>query len=79
MSVGITLAEAQVQLALWLAASAGLASSQSYEIETNGVRRSLTRADAAEVRRNIEFWDGKVQALSVAGTGRRRTRYMVPE
>lgn len=76
---GITLADAQAQLALWLAASAAVASSQMYEIETGNGRRKLQRADAAEIRQQIDFWQQKVSALtpSAAG-GRRRTRYVVP-
>lgn len=77
---GITLAQAEVALALWLAADAALSTSQSYEIDTGNGRRKLTRADAAEVRNNITFWDGKVNALTAAASGgRRRTRYVVPE
>lgn len=77
---GITLEQAQTQLATWMAASVAVASSQSYEIETGNGRRKLQRADAAEIRRMIEFWDGQVKTLtpSAAG-GRRRTRYIVPE
>lgn len=76
---GITLADAQAQLAIWLAASAAVASSQMYEIETGNGRRKLQRADAAEIRQQIEFWDARVKALTPASAGgRRRTRYVVP-
>lgn len=57
---GITLAQAEAQLALWLAASQAVAASQSYSIEG----RSLTRANAAEIRQQIEFWDNKCKSLS---------------
>jgi hypothetical protein len=77
---GITLTIAQAALDRWVAADVALATSQSYEIETNGTRRKLTRADAVEVRHNITFWDGKVRELTTAaGGGRRRIRYLVPE
>ncbi|WP_025036129.1 DUF6148 family protein [Bradyrhizobium sp. DOA9] len=77
---GITLEQAQAQLTLWLAASAAVARSQSYEIETGNGRRKLQRADAAEIRQQIQFWQGQVNALTpVSAGGRRRTRYVVPE
>lgn len=77
---GITLAQAQAQLEIWLAASQAVSQSQSYRIESNNTSRYLSRADAAEVREQIKFWDGKVKELTppTAG-GRRRTRYVVPE
>ncbi|MBP1064840.1 hypothetical protein JOE51_006307 [Bradyrhizobium japonicum] len=58
------LADAQAQLAAWLAASAAVASSQSYEIETGNGRRKLQRADAAEIRQQIEFWDARVTPVT---------------
>jgi hypothetical protein len=77
---GITLAQAQTQLSAWLAASAAVAQSQSYTIESGGSKRALTRADAAEIRNQIEFWERKIAELSPIGAGgRRRTRYVVPE
>lgn len=79
-AAGITLAQAQEKLALWLAADAAVAGSQRYEIDTGNGRRQLFRADAIEIRENIKFWDQKVKDLtpSAAG-GRRRIRYLVPE
>ena len=77
---GITIEVAEAQLSAWIAASTAAASGQSYEIEVGGSRRKLTRADAAEIRAQITFWDGKVKQLSPAGVGgRRRTTYVVPE
>ena len=60
---GITLAQAEAQLALWLAADAAVASGQSYTIGG----RSLTRANAREIRENIDFWDARVQKLTRGG------------
>lgn len=57
---GITLAQAEAQLVLWLAASQAVALNQSYSIEG----RSLTRANASEIRQQIDFWDNKCKALS---------------
>lgn len=78
---GITIEQAQAQLTIWLAASTAVASGQQYEIDAgNGSRRMLRRADAAEVRQQIDFWQGKVMELTPASAGgRRRTRYVVPE
>ena len=70
---GITLAEAEAQLALWLAADEAVASGQSYSIKD----RSLSRADAAEITRKIDYWDNKVKMLSRNARGRGRTRYVV--
>jgi hypothetical protein len=72
---GITLATAQAQLDLWLAADAAVAAGQSYSIKD----RSLTRADAGEITRKIEYWNNWVQKLARAASGRGRTRYVVNE
>lgn len=77
---GITLAQAQAQLDTWLTANSAVASGQEYEIDTGSGRRRLRRADAAEIRQQIDYWDGKVKSLTPAsGGGRRRTRYIVLE
>jgi hypothetical protein len=77
---GITLEQAQAQLDSWMAASTAVTRGQAYEIEDGGMRRSLKRADAVEIRQQICFWDDKVKQLtSAAAGGRRRTRYVVPE
>lgn len=77
-AAGITLAQAQAQLDAWLAADAQLATSQRYEIDTGNGRRMLQRADAAEVRENIKYWNEKVKELTPSGAGgRRRIRYPV--
>ncbi len=69
----ISLATAQAQLNLWLAADAAVASNQEYQIEG----RRLRRADAAEIRTNIDYWERKVAQASPA-TGS-RTRYVVSQ
>jgi len=69
---GITLAQAQAKLTAWMAADDAVAAGQSYSIGG----RSLTRANAAEIRNNIEFWDRKVQRLG--GSGGIRCRYGAP-
>lgn len=64
---GITLADAQEQLYVWLDASRAIAKGQSYkhgDVE-------LTRADLRAVQQQIEYWEKKVGQLS--GRGRRMT------
>lgn len=60
---GITLAQAEAQLAIWLAADAAVASGQSYTISG----RSLSRANAREIRENIDYWDQKAKAMGSTG------------
>lgn len=60
---GITLAQAETQLASWLAADTAVATGQSYSIGG----RSLTRANAKEIRDNIVFWDKQVKRLTRGG------------
>ncbi|MGI0527282.1 DUF6148 family protein [Rhizobium giardinii] len=72
---GITLDQAQAQLDLWLAASAAVAKKQSYSI----AGRSLTLADAADILRQVTYWNSMVQTLSASQTRRGRIRYGVAE
>jgi hypothetical protein len=65
---GITLATAQARLDAWLAADEAVARNQSYSV----AGRSLTRANASEIRENISYWEQKVAALSRGGI---RVRY----
>ena len=70
----ITLAQAQAQFDAWLAASLAVAGNQSYAI----AGRSLTRVDAAEISRQLAYWERRVVELQNAQSGaRRRTRYVV--
>jgi hypothetical protein len=71
---GITLADAQAQLTAWLAASTAVASNQSYTIGS----RSLTRADAREIREQIKFWDSQVKRLADSAGGGIRVRGITP-
>ncbi len=66
---GITQAQAQTQLDNWLAASTAVANGQSYSI----AGRSLTRADAKEIRENITYWNGIVKELDAGGGASMRT------
>ena len=69
----ITLAQAQAKLDLWMAADDAVASGQSYSISG----RSLTRANAKEIRDNIDYWERRVNRLS-NGNGGIRIRYGTP-
>jgi len=70
---GITLEQAEAQLALWLEASTKVAAKQSYSI----AGRSLTLADLSDINDQIQFWDGQVKKLARAANGRGRVRYVV--
>lgn len=70
---GITLAQAEAALAAWIDADTKVASGQSYEI----AGRRLTRADAAEITRKIDYWNSKVVGLTQSAAGGSRSRTMV--
>lgn len=67
---GLTLADAETRLAGWLAADTELQSGQTVKYND----RLLTRADAAEVRNNIDYWQKKCTELEAATAGRGRSR-----
>lgn len=46
------------KLELWLEAEEAVATGQSYQIDD----RRLTRADLYDVRKEVEFWEGKLAA-----------------
>ena len=71
---GITLAQAEAQLALYLAAEAAALGGQSYEI----AGRKLTRANLAEIRDGIATWNARAVTLGAAAQGRGRSRTIVP-
>lgn len=60
---GITLAQSEAHLTEWLNADIAVASGQSYSI----AGRVLTRANAAEIRTNITYWDNHVKRLTRSG------------
>ncbi len=64
---GLTLEQAEAQLAAWLKASEMVSRSQAYTIATENGSRSLTRADAQEIRAQITFWDTQIQRLTRRG------------
>jgi len=70
---GITLTQAQTQLAAYLAAETAVLTGQRYEI----AGRMLQRADLAQIRDGITTWDARIKHLSTAATGRSRSRTVV--
>lgn len=71
---GITLAQAEAQLAAYLAAETAVLSGQSYEI----ANRRLTRADLATIQEGIKIWSTRVDTLSASSIGTGRVRTIVP-
>lgn len=71
---GLSLSQAEAQLASWLAADTAVSQGQAYTIGM----RSLTRANAAEIRENIQFWDSKVKELARSAGGGIRVRGITP-
>lgn len=71
---GITLAQAEAQLALYLAAEAAVLANQSYEITTPQGTRRLTRANLDEIQAGIKAWDERakdLEAQATSGSGSR--------
>ena len=62
---GITLAQAETQLAAWLECSVKVATGQTYTIGG----RTLTRANAQYILEQIDYWDQKVKAVSTNASG----------
>ena len=58
------------KLNTWLAAEEAIATGQRYQIEG----RSLTRADLYDVRKEIEFWEGKLAVAAAEEQYGRRNR-----
>ncbi len=75
---GITLAQAETHLTAWLAASAAVATGQSYSISVGSSSRSVSRADVGEIREMVTYFNGLVNKLTGAAQGRNKTRYVVP-
>jgi hypothetical protein len=71
---GLTLAQAEARLAGWLDVDTQLQAGQTVKFN----ERLLTRADAEQVRNNIDYWQKKCQELSQAETGRGRSRTVSP-
>lgn len=70
MPYGITLEQAQAQLAAYLAAETKVLAGQSYVI----AGRELRRADLKEIQTGISTWNARVIELGQSQSGRRRSR-----
>ncbi len=70
---GITLAQAQAQLAAYMAAEIAVLGGQSYEI----ANRKLTRADLGQIQSGVRVWNDRVATLSAQARGRSRSRTVV--
>lgn len=64
------------RLKIWLAAEEAIATGQRYQIEG----RSLTRADLYDVRKELEYWAGKLAEAENEEQygGRNRVFHFVP-
>ena len=73
---GITLETAKRHLDAWLEAELAVTNAQSYTIGS----RTMTKANLTEIRKSIEYWQGKVTALeNVAKYGGSITEVTDPE
>lgn len=72
----VSLETAKKHLEMWLEAESEVAINQAYTIGG----KSFTRADLGEIRRQIEYWSNKVQALEniAKRKGRNRVYRVVP-
>lgn len=71
---GITLAQAETQLAAYLSAETAVLSGQAVELDG----RRLTRANLADIRSGLNFWDEKVKSLTQSTAGTSRARAFAP-
>ncbi|MFJ7953952.1 DUF6148 family protein [Lysinibacillus sp. NPDC096418] len=74
--MAFTVEEVKKRLQIWLNAEEAIAKGQSYSIDN----QRLERANLAQVREQIKFWQRelvKVEA-SASGRGRRRVTRIVP-
>lgn len=74
----ITLDQAQAKLSLWMAADDALTMGQNYTIDQGNVKRVLTRADASEIRNNINYWRREVERLMANSTSAPVARFILP-
>lgn len=70
---GITLAQAETQLAAYLAAETAVLSGQAYEL----AGRSLKRADLQFIQSGIDTWNNRVKSLAATAAGASRSRTVI--
>jgi len=73
----MTTETATAHLDVWLAADLAVSQGQSYSINVAGSTRQLSRADTAEIRKNIDYWEAKIARLTHGRKGL-RVRLVVP-
>ena len=66
---GITLAQAEERLTMYLNAEEKVLQGQSYKIG----ERELNRANLSHIREAIEYWDAKVKTMTNSASGRGRS------
>ncbi len=71
---GITLAQAEAQLALYLSAETKILAGQKVEIDG----QALTRANLEAVQKGIDAWNARVRELAAKTSGRGRSRTISP-
>ena len=71
---GLTLAQAEAQLAAYLAAETKVLAGQRVEIDG----QSLTRAHLEFIQIGIDTWNKRVQELSARASGTGRSRTVAP-
>ena len=71
---GITLAQAEAQLAAYLAAETKVLAGQRVEIDG----QSLTRANLEQIQAGIDAWDRRVKQLTTTSSGTGRARVISP-
>lgn len=71
---GITLAQAEAQLALYLAAETKILLGQKVEIDG----QALTRANLDAVQKGIDVWNARVRELDGRANGRGRSLTVAP-
>ncbi len=67
-------ATAQAHLAVWLAADLAVSNMQTYSYGN----RTLSSADSAEIRTNIQYWEGRLAALRHREAGVKSPRATLP-
>lgn len=74
--MAFSIQEVRDRLKMWLDAEAAIASGQSYSLDN----RRLERANLAQVRDQIKFWQKELvkAEASASGRGRRRVTRIVP-
>lgn len=75
--MAFTVAQCNERLQIWLDAETAIASGQSYSIDN----RRLERANLAQVREQIRFWQNELAKAKAAtsGRGRRKVTQVIPK